>query len=232
MAEPIRMNMLQPPTPIEAPTDQAILTLAQWLSPAYPIGSFAYSHGLETAIQSGAIADKPSLQDWLTDILQYGSGRNDCILLREGYAARDPKSLAVVNNMGLAFAASAERRLEAELQGAAFCKVTKAIWGGEDLAYIYPVAVGAAAARQNIPVDLTAGFYLQATISNLISAAQRLMPLGQTDAQAMLASLTPLCQGIAAQTREAGLDDMHSSTFLSDISAMRHETQEPRIFRS
>ena len=213
-------------------TEREILTLAQWLSPAFPIGAFAYSHGLEAAIQSGAIRSGKDLSQWLTDIIQHGSGRNDCILLRAAYKCGDAAALIDVNDVALAFASSAERRMEQSVQGAAFCKTTAAVWGGMDASYVYPVAVGAAAAQSKIDVTLTAAMYLQAVVSNLISAAMRLMALGQTEGQGILAALTALCDETAKTTAEATLDDLQSTAFLVDIAAMHHETLQPRIFRT
>lgn len=213
-------------------TDHDILTLAQWFSPAFPVGAFAYSHGLETAIHAGTITNAQSLQDWLSDVLSFGSGRNDCILLRVAYASESKQMLIATNDAAHAVSASAERLLETQLQGAAFNTTTTAIWGGEQIALCYPVAVGAAAAQNRINVDLTCALYLQAFASNLVSAAVRAVPLGQTDGQSILAALTPICEEIAKETRNATLDDLHSSALLSDIAAMKHETLQPRIFRS
>lgn len=228
MAGPTAMNMWQPPMT----TDRDILTLAQWLSPAYPVGAFAYSHGLEAAIQSGGIASGADLSQWLADIIRHGSGRNDCILLRAAYACGDQEALVTLNDTALAFAASSERQLEQTLQGAAFCRTTAAIWGGSDKAYVYPVAVGAAAARLGIDASLTAAMYLHAVTSNLISAAMRLMPLGQTEGQTILAALTLLCDETAKATEATTSDDLQSTAFMADIAAMRHETLQPRIFRT
>ncbi|MEH6523003.1 urease accessory protein UreF [Sulfitobacter sp.] len=213
-------------------TDHDILTLAQWFSPAFPIGAFAYSHGLETAIQAGAISNASTLQNWLADVLAFGSGRNDSILLRAAYASDCKQMLIETNDAALAVSSSAERLLETGLQGAAFNTTTTAIWGGEQIALCYPVAVGTAAAQKRIDVDLTCVLYLQAFASNLVSAAVRAVPLGQTDGQSVLATLTPICDQIAKETRRATLDDLHSTAFLSDITAMKHETLQPRIFRS
>jgi len=207
-----------------------VLTLTQWLSPAYPVGAFAYSHGLEAAIGAGWVNDGAELQAWLSDILTDGSGRNDCILLHTAHSGQVP--LQDVNAVGLAFAASAERRREALLQGAAFAKTTAAIWTTDESAVIYPVAIGAAAATRNIDPTLTCAMYLHAMMSNLIAAAQRLMPLGQTEGQTILMALSPICEELAQETATATLDDLSSSTFLSDIASMQHETQEPRIFRT
>ncbi|MCF6444168.1 urease accessory protein UreF [Nereida sp. MMG025] len=207
-----------------------ILTLSQWLSPAYPIGAFAYSHGLEAAISAGWIKDAADLQDWLSDILVHGSGRNDCILLRAAHAGDVP--VGDVNSMGLAFAASAERQRETLRQGAAFVKTTAHLWNMDDAPLIYPVAVGAAAGRLGIDPTLACAMFLQATLSNLVQAAQRLMALGQTQGQAIVKDLTPACQKMAQDTHAATLDNMASCAFLSDIAAMRHETQTPRIFQT
>lgn len=213
-------------------TDAHILTLTQWFSPAFPIGAFAYSHGLETAIKSGQIATSGDLQDWLSDVLEHGSGRNDCILLRAAYHCEDAAALDEVNAAAHAFAGSAERLKETTLQGAAFTKTTDTIWDGETPNCANPVAVGYTAQRMGLPITLTASMYLQAFASNLVSAAVRLVPLGQTEGQATLAALAPLCLKVAEDTKAAGIDDLHSTAFMSDIAAMKHETMEHRIFRT
>lgn len=214
------------------PTEADILTLTQWFSPAFPVGAFAYSHGLETVIKSGQIATSGDLYAWLADVLEHGSGRNDCILLRTAYRCDDEAALGDVDAAARAFAGSAERLKETTLQGAAFAKTTNAIWQGEAPDCANPVAVGYAARRLELPVSLTAAMYLQAFVSNLISAAVRLIPLGQTEGQATLAALTPLCLKVAKNTEACEISDMSSAAFLSDIAAMRHETLEHRIFRT
>lgn len=212
--------------------DGDILALAQWLSPSFPVGAFAYSHGLETAIHDGTIASADNLQTWLEDVLRHGTGRNDCILLRAAHAASSAYDLAQISATARAFCGSAERVMETTLQGAAFSKTAAAIWGGDAAELPYPVAVGAASAAMGIAVDTTAAMYLHAFASNLVSVAVRAVPLGQTEGQAVLASLTPLCLAIVQETETATLDDLQSTAFLSDIAAMRHEALQPRIFRS
>ena len=213
-------------------TTNDTLTLTQWLSPSFPIGAFAYSHGLETAMSDGVIRSASDLQLWLSDVLSNGSGRNDCILLKAAYESEDAGDLNTVNAAALASAACAERRQETLMQGSAFRKTTAAIWGGTSTELAFPVAVGAAASRLQINKALTASMYLHAFCSNLVSAAVRAVPLGQTEGQAVLAALTPFCCEIAETTEGATLDDLASTAFLSDIAAMRHETLQPRIFRS
>lgn len=214
------------------PTEADILTLTQWFSPSFPVGAFAYSHGLETAIKHGDIADSDDLFHWLADVLAHGGGRNDCVLLRAAYRCEDETAMQRVDAVARAFAGSAERLKETTLQGAAFARTTSALWEGAAADCAYPVAVGFAARRLGLPVDLTAAMYLQAFASNLVSAAVRLVPLGQTEGQATLAALNPLCLEVAERTRDQSLDDLQSTAFLSDIAAMKHETLEHRIFRS
>ena len=213
-------------------TEQGILTLAQWLSPAFPVGAFAYSHGLEWAIQSGRVRTAEDLKGWLGDVLAFGSGRNDCILLRCAYAARSPEEVLEVNQTAIAISSSRQRVMETELQGDAFGQTVASIWGGGDTALCYPVAVGRAASHAELGVDLTAAMYLHAFTSNLVSACVRAVPLGQTEGQRVLADLIPLCDQIANDTRDTTLDDLSSTAFFSDIAAMQHETLQPRIFRS
>jgi len=225
-------HILTPMWPPHMSTDRDLLTLAQWLSPAFPVGAFAYSHGLETMMQRGGIATADALHDWLRDVLEHGSGRNDCILLRAAYACASLDEVMKVNDTAIAVSASAERVFETRLQGTAFAQTTAAIWGSEEITACYPVAVGYAAARETLDVDLTAALYLQAFAGSLISAAVRAVPLGQTEGQRVLAALLALCQQIAHDSRDTTLDDLRSTAFLSDIAAMQHETLQPRIFRS
>lgn len=210
----------------------SLLTLAQWLSPAYPVGAFAYSHGLETAIRDGQIIDATDLQGWLEDVLQRGSGRADATLLAATHAADTPQRIAELDAIARAFAASAERIRESEKQGAAFAATTRSVWNLDLPDLMYPVAVGRAAALVDLPVSDTAALYLHSAASNLVSAAVRLVPLGQTEGQKVLAALTPVCQHVAAEALTADPDALWSNTFASDIAAMRHETLEPRLFQS
>ena len=213
-------------------TTTDLLTLTQWLSPAYPVGAFTYSHGLESAIAEGWVTSPTDLSEWLTDILVHGSGRNDAILLHHAHAASDPTSLAALSDTAFAVAGSAGRQLETRAQGEAFRRTTAAIWGGEADPLAYPVAVGGAAGRAGLDATLTASLYLHAMMGNLVSAAQRLMKLGQTEAQAILASLATDCQRLASETARLPLDALQGSAFLSDIAALRHDTLQPRIFRT
>lgn len=205
------------------------LTLMQWLSPAFPVGAFAYSHGLEQAVADGLVTDADSLRDWIAALLRDGSGWADAILLTVAYCADDPKE---VDAIARAFAASAERLKETDLQGAAFCDTARAVWDLPIAGLTYPVAVGAAARAMGIPLDETLPLYLHAFASNLVAAAQRLMKLGQTDGQKLLAALAADIETTAQNARLCTLDDLSANSFASDITAMRHETLTHRIFRT
>jgi urease accessory protein len=209
-----------------------LLHLLAWLSPAFPTGGFAYSHGLEWAVEAGDIADAGTLQAWLTDILKHGSARSDAILLRHGHRnAFDPSALQDIAALALAATPSRERRDEALNQGRAFV-LAVAPWTTVPQDLPYAVALGAAAARENILEDDATVAYVQAIATNLISAAVRLVPLGQTTGLRVLAALQPVILAVAGDTRTATLDDIGGCAFRSDLAAMRHETQYTRLFRS
>ncbi len=219
--------------PTAMPIETAdILTLAQWLSPAYPVGAFSYSHGLETAIADGTVADPESLQTWVAEVLRHGSGQADALFLAAAHRSEDPNALAEIDAACRAFAPSRERLMETDLQGAAFTRTTAAITGLDLDPLCYPVAVGRAARLVDLPLDLTAAMYLQAIAANLVSAGMRLVPLGQTDGQHVIRRLGPLCHQIATAALNGDLTQLSSTAFLADIAAMRHETQATRIFRT
>ena len=211
------------------PTEMAVLTLAQWFSPAYPIGSFAYSHGLEWAIETGDVHDSATLCAWVRDVLEFGSGRNDALFLAAAYGSDDPGQ---VNDICRAFAPSKERLKETDLQGAAFGEITSAIWGHDLPPMAYPVAVGWAARLDELPLSLTSQMYLQSFASALVSVGMRLIPLGQRKGHTLIQSLAPLCGRISEQTAHGDLDALSATAFLPDIASMKHETQYSKVFRT
>ncbi len=222
MAGLIAMNTVQRPMITD------ILTLAQLLSPSFPVGAFAYSHGLETAVNDRLIYDATTLQGWLLDLLDFGGAQSDATFLNAAYNSDDPD----IDTTARSFAASAERLMEIDLQGAAFCDTVSAIWGHEIGQLCYPVAVGRTAKILNLDPELTTAMYLQAFIGNLTTAAMRLLPLGQVAGQKIQTMLKPRIAEIAAKSIGGTLEDLHSSAWMSDITAMRHETQYSRVFRS
>ncbi len=206
-----------------------ILTLTQWLSPSFPIGAFAFSHGVETAVQDSLIVDAAGLDTWLSDLLETGSARSDVVLLSAAYKAKDPDYVEAV---GVAFQPSEERLEEARQLGTAFCRTVRDVWSLDLPDFTYPVAVGRAAALRSIPLKEVAALYTQAFLANLVAAAIRLVPLGQTEGQVVLAGLQDKCRLLGEAAPDFSLDDLSSAAFLSDVQAMRHETLSPRIFQS
>ncbi len=219
----------------------AFLPLLVWLSPAFPVGAFAYSHGLEAAVESGDIHDAPSLQAWLMDLIDHGSIRTDAILTAQAWrVAQDKAALQELNDLALALANSRERYLETSAQGTAFITAITAAWAcapaselaSWDMPIAYPIAVGASAAGHKIPLPALVEAYVLAFVGNLISAAVRLGPVGQTDGQKITAAVLARLRDIAHAAQSASLDDLGAVALRSDIAAMQHETQYSRLFRS
>jgi urease accessory protein len=211
-----------------------VLKLLAWLSPSFPTGAFAYSHGLEWAVETGDIRDGATLLAWLSAVISHGAGRIDTILLRHAHReANDPLALRDLSALGLATAPCRERRDESLAQGQAFLRAASA-WDVPDLSEEtpYAVAVGAMTGAHGIDEDAVASAYLQTFAANLISAAVRLVPLGQTTGLQTLAALEPVILATATETKTATLDDLGGCAFRSDLAAIRHETQYTRLFRS
>ncbi len=213
-----------------------LLRLLTWLSPSFPIGAFAYSHGLEQAIHEGLIHDRASLRLWLEDLISLGSGWNDAVLLAAGWRAaraEDSAALRDLAELAEALAGGRERHMETMLQGEAFLRAA-APWTGvaEPAPLAYPLAVGETAARAGLPLEAVLTAYLHGFAANLVQTALRLAPLGQSDAMAILAALEAGLLKAARRAAGSGLEDLGSSTFLSDLMALRHETLHSRVFRS
>jgi urease accessory protein len=229
MAMGARIPTITDTRPMSTPIDARLMTLTQWLSPAFPIGAFAYSHGIETAIHEGWIDGPDDLEHWICDCLEAGSGRADAVWIRLAHAANDSLD---VQSRARSFANSRERLREAERQGAAFANVVNPVWGLSLPDLLLPVAVGRAARLAGLDIDATVGLYLQSFVSNLVAAAIRLSPIGQTAGQRIILHLQDRCLDAVHQTKGASEDDVFGNAFLSDIAAMRHETLEPRLFQS
>lgn len=215
-----------------------------WLSPSFPVGSFAYSHGLELAADRGWIGNAAGVEAWFDDLLALGSLRNDLILLANAWrsvAGGALSALAATNDLALALQPSAERRLEAVTQGNAFMSALNSAWTCEPMAQVaqalagdvaYCVAVGAATAAHGVDLDGALHAYAIAFVGTLASAAIRLSLVGQTDAQRVIARLMPAIETAAREAGTATLDDIGSATLRSDLASLAHETQYSRLFRS
>ena len=222
----------------------ALYRLMAWLSPAYPVGAFSYSGGIEWAVESGDITDAETLKRWLAATIAEGSGFCDAVFFVHAHraiASSDDRALRAVAELAAAFAPSRERHLETAAQGRAFVEATRAAWPCAALDWLaaiwdgaiaYPVAVGVAAAGHGVALEPALNAYLHAVTANLISAGVRLIPLGQTDGQRLLAAFEPIVAATAARALGIPLDQAGGAAFRADIASMRHETQYTRLFRS
>jgi urease accessory protein len=219
--------------------------LLAWLSPAYPIGAFSYSHGIETAVEEGFITDRASLVAWLDSVLLGGTAVVDGALFAAAWraaAAGDWPAFDAVAERAAAWRGTSEMALEARQQGGSFLSITRTAWPHAALDAVHdrlsgelalPVAVALAAAVHDIAVEPALEGYLHAFTANLISAAVRTVPLGQSDGQAALAALEAAVRRAAeAALTAASLDEVGTGTPLLDWCSLRHETQYTRLFRS
>jgi len=230
----------------DALTNDGLYRLMAWLSPAFPVGAFSYSHGLEAAIERGLVRDRPTLETWIAGILEFGAGASDALLFRAAHAATDDAALAAVIELGDAWRPSAELAHESTAQGEAFLTAAAAAWqlpalrqcrsvaDALERPVCYAVAVGAA--TRGLPLETALAAFLQAFAANLISAGVRLIPLGQTDGQIAIAHLAPAVAHAASVACAGTLDDLPrrlgGSAALVEILSMQHETQYTRLFRT
>jgi urease accessory protein len=238
----VTRRVLAPESEMLSPAAQYRLTT--WLSPAYPVGAFAYSGGIEWAVEAGDIDNADTLQHWLGAMLNEGAGLSDGILFCHAYrAAAHSDDAAVIEaaELAAAFVPTRERHLETVTLGRAFVDVTQAAWPCSALvrlqerwhgAIAYPIAVGVVCAGHDIPLVPAAHAFLTALTANWISAGLRLIPLGHTDGQRLMRALEPEVTRTAQRALAAPLDDLGSATFRADLASARHEAQYTRLFRS
>lgn len=222
----------------------ALYRLMTWLSPAYPVGAFAYSSGIEWAVEAGDIVDAATLERWIAGVLAHGGPFCDAVVFVHAHraaATRDDAALREVAELAAALAPSKERFLETTTQAQAFVQATEAVWPSPALTRLtrafqgplaYPVVVAGTAAGHGIAPEPALASFLQALAANLVSAGVRLVPLGQTDGLRVMAALERAVYAACARARACPLSDIGGCAFRSDIASMRHETQYTRLFRS
>jgi urease accessory protein len=218
--------------------------LMTWLSPAYPTGGFSYSSGLEWAVECGDITDADTLRSWVSVMIAEGGGLCDGVFFAHAYRAterHDAEGLRTVAELAVAFAPSKERHLETTAQGRAFLEATRAAWDCDALGRLQalaiegpalPIVVAVACAGHAIALAPAAQCYLHALAANLVSAGVRLIPLGQSDGQRLLAALEPAVLATVRGALAASLDEVASTAVRADLASMRHESQYTRLFRS
>jgi urease accessory protein len=225
----------------------ALLRLQSWLSPAFPTGSYSYSHGLEWTVEAGHVHDRKSLVDWLEADLCHGSGRNEAIFFSEAWRCTindDRAKLFEVAELAAAFRGTSEFALESSQQAAACLATLRQVWPDQVMDWLseilcerhvqpaLAVVLGARSARQGLPASLALPLFLQSHIANLVSAGVRLVPLGQTDGQFAIADLEGAVLATSAQAEKATIDDLGSAAFTVDLASIAHEAQYTRLFRS
>ena len=230
--------------PGDGERNAAALLLQAWLSPAFPVGGFAYSHGIESAVETGDVSDAGTLRQWLLDLIELGSVRNDMMLIAAAWRATrdgDTQVLTDINELALALSPSRERHLETLAQGNAFMIAARAAFPCAALDLFatlapdgaaYPVALAVAAAGHGAGLALTCQSWGLAFVASLVSAAVRLGPIGQTDGQKIIAGLLSRISATATFATGSSLNDLGSISIRSDVASMRHETQYSRLFRS
>ena len=232
--------------------------LLAWTSPAYPTGAFSYSHGLEWAVQTGAVHDVTSLLDYTLAVIEDGGAWVDAVLFVHAWRAasapedvwhtRARAQLQDIAELAAAFRATAETHLESRQQGAAFLRVTLAAWPhprltefasdlpdsgtGATAAVAHCIAMAVACAAHDVPLDTALRAFVQGVGANLVSAGTRLIPLGQTQSQIAVARLEPRLATVATRAQDTALDDLGTATPGLELCSMLHETQYTRLFRS
>jgi urease accessory protein len=238
-----------------------LMRLQSWLSPAFPIGAYSYSHGLEWAVETGDVRDRATLVDWLEADLRFGAGRADGIFFAEAWRAvagggsspgpaeadadpGDRHDLLSLAELAAAMRGTTELALESGQQGVAFQAAVRKAWPHPELdrlagalqaagiTPVLPIAAGIACAVHGIPLDFALPLYLHAGAANLINAAVRLVPLGQTDGQMSLAALEAAIAETASEALQTDISGIGSAAFMIEIASMQHETQYTRLFRS
>lgn len=225
-------------------TPRGLYRLMVWLSPSYPVGAYSFSHGLEAAGEAGVVEDPEALRDWIAMLLQEGAGRGDGAFLAHAHRRAEGPSvqrLREVHELALAFQPSAELALETQAQGTAFLRASRRAWPCPALDRLaalvegpvaYPVAVGVAARGHDLPLEDTLNAYLGAFAGNLVSAALRLLPIGQSAGQEVLAALADSVDAAAARAAELPLEEVATAVPGAELLSMSHETQYTRLFRS
>jgi urease accessory protein len=222
----------------------ALYRLMAWLSPAYPVGAFSYSSGIEWAVEAGDVKDAQTLRSWLAVMLGEGGGFCDAMFFVHAHraiGAADEAALRAVAELAAALVPSKERFLETTGQGRAFLEATGAAWPCPALGRLaavwsgpvaLPVALGVACAGHGIACAPALPAFLHALVANWISAGVRLIPLGQTDGQRVLAALESTVAAAGKRALATPLEEVGSAAFRADLASMRHETQYTRLFRS
>ena len=211
----IKMNNIKDPLQI----------LQIWFSSSFPVGSYAYSHGLEAIIDNKLINNKNDVEEFLNALLFNGTLRNEYIFIKSIYEGKE------INNLILSSASSKERQIEMVDMGNSFRKIMKQSWDfelAENTAFTY--CLTKAAIHFNIKFEYLIKFYLQSFISNLINVCVKHIPISQKDGQKLNVIFINKIQDFLQKSVKLNLDDIGSAFFIGDIFSIKHENLETRIY--
>jgi urease accessory protein len=218
-------------------TDAALLQLIWLASPALPVGGFSYSEGLEAAVESGFVRDEASAGDWLEAQLHTSLARGDLAVVAA--VATDPERAEALDVWVRSTRETSELRLQAEQMGRSLEQWRRSVGRGDarnpDIAHedrTYPVAFALAAATSGASTRAIALTFAFAWSENMMQAAIKAVPLGQSAGQRILARLAGEIPKAVDHALTLGDADRQSFTPMLAILSAQHETQYSRLFRS
>jgi urease accessory protein len=226
------------------PNTLALVRLLRLASPALPVGAFAYSQGLETAIAQGWVHDEASIGDWICDVLEFNLARFEAPVLHSlmlAWAANDLEEVRRLNDWFLAARETAEFRAETAQMGYALRQLFEATreFNADELAALrvvepvaFPTAFAFAAARWEIAVPDALSAYLFAWAENQVNAAMKVMRLGHVGAQRILARVSARLRALVGRAIGSVGEEMSNFTPVLAIAGAVHEMQDSRVFRS
>jgi urease accessory protein len=222
-------------------SDLPLLRLLQLVSPSLPIGAFAYSQGLEWAVEAGWVHDGETLAEWIEDLLLHGLARLDLPILarqRQAWLAGDPASVAHWSERLIAAREAAELRAEERQRGRALAVLLRSLGlevpGGDwtPVAASHTSGLALAAARWAVPQRDTALGYAWGWLEGQVLAGVKALPLGQTSGQQLLLRLAARIPEALDQALALPSEAIGAAAPALAIAASRHETQYTRLFRS
>lgn len=219
----------------------ALLAALHLASPALPVGGFAYSQGLEQAVEDGWVTDRDSAFIWIRDAMVLGLARQELPLWLQCHRATlqcDWQGLREANDRLLALRETSEFRLESIQMGHSMAKLFGQWPGGAalqslgEMTWGYPAAYAALAAVSGVGERMALTAYLWAWVENQALAAVKIVPLGQIDGQVLLHRLKDEIGRAVTVAESLGPDETGTATFGLAIASCRHESQYSRLFRS
>ena len=221
-------------------TSMAQLQLMRLVSPSLPVGGFAYSQGLEYAIENGWVNNPQQLKSWISGCLEAGLACLDIPMLAALYQACKAQDFAKFESLNLELIASRET-LELELEDVQMGNALRTLLSQLDEAITAPLSqesmswtsmFALAGVHWQVALDELADGYLWTWLENQLAVAGKTLPLGQTACQKLLSELLPLLP----PARESGLtlpfDQISGSLPALSLASALHETQYCRLFRS